>query len=149
MILIFTIIALFVFLLDRLNHSSVVLEEKDGIKIIYYCLNFPPHGQKAHNVLFYKGRKICSDVDSDEPNRYLRSPDTNLIIYAHRMGGKGYRYEIYDIKADKITVFPAEGWLAFFNGKVEWLSDKITLHSSDGKQTDILDLNNKTIKVVK
>lgn len=144
------VLIILVLLLYKLNHRVILIKEENGIKVKYYTVVWPPHGGNKYHSLFYNGKKICPRLGWVGTKYYLRSPDSNSILYLHNLSLVEDRYEIYYLKEDKTIAFlPSQMVPAGLEGKVEWFEDKIILWGWDGKQKDILDLKNKTIDVVK
>lgn len=150
-IIILFVVFILSLVLYKLNHGISIVEQRDGIKIVYYYVNFPFHVGGYHS-LFYENKRICKVINSVTPNRFLLSLNSGLILYLNAEDYKAnsiIKYEIYDTKTRKKILFPNArvSLLVGLNDKVEWFEDKVILSNSE--QRDILNLKDGTMKIEK
>jgi len=125
----------------KLIHFSELIQQEGNIRVRYEGNLFPNLHKGGKHVLYYGSRQICSDMAAVSPNYYLKSPDSNSILYINETKFDKdlvHSYEIYRILDDRVFQFQAGMHLVGLNGKVEWLESKVLL--SDEHQRDILNI---------
>jgi hypothetical protein len=149
-LIVIIVVCLSSILLYKLNHVSEVVKEEDNIRVQYEGNIFPNVHKGGKHVLYYRNKKVCSDIAGISPNFYLRSPDKKLILYINEEKfdkNIEHGYEIYNIVNDSKIIFSKAIYIAGLNSNFEWLDDEIVLWNKE--QKDVLDFKNSKMETFK